>query len=35
MLFYDINVSNLLRDYRNEAIKGAQMREMLSNSRIL
>ncbi|KAG0863184.1 hypothetical protein G6F16_011990 [Rhizopus arrhizus] len=34
-LINDMNISNLLRDYRNEAIRGAQMRKILSNSRIL
>ncbi|EPB88138.1 hypothetical protein HMPREF1544_05082 [Mucor circinelloides 1006PhL] len=31
----DINVSSVLRDYRNEAITGAQMRKILSSSRTL
>ncbi|KAG1145670.1 hypothetical protein G6F37_004475 [Rhizopus arrhizus] len=34
-LINDMNISNLIRGYRNEAIRGAQMRKILSNSRIL
>ncbi|KAI8967536.1 hypothetical protein BDF20DRAFT_220177 [Mycotypha africana] len=31
----NVNVSSLLRDYRNGVVKGAQMRKTLSNSQIL